>query len=439
MTSGLLFVLRVSWRSAATGNALVGPPTTPGDWMTRTSAGELKPPISPARRLLQPLERFLHVEAAGGVVLLIAAAVALVWANSPWAASYEHVWHAPVTLGIAGWVSKQSLHFWINEGLMTIFFLVVGLEIRREIHEGALASARQAALPVIAAIGGVLAPAAIYFGVNYGDPMLRGGWAVPTATDIAFAVGVLALLGRRVPSELRVLLLAMAIIDDIAAIIIIAVFYSSGVSLVGLAIAAGGVLSVFAFQWSGIRSAWPYVVPGGIIWAGILIAGVHPAIAGVIAGLMTPVRQPHVIGNPASRVEAALHPWVAFGIMPLFALANAGVSFGDLTFNDPTFTGMLAGVGAGLVIGKPLGIVLAAALGVRLGLCSLPQGVGKAGILAVGCLAGIGFTMAIFIADLAFDDPGLLVSAKFSILIASTVAAVVGLLAARFAVDERSQ
>jgi Na+:H+ antiporter, NhaA family len=401
--------------------------------MTRHTPAAAPRPLSPARRLFQPLEKFLHIEAASGIVLLLAAAVALIWANSPWAWSYEALWHAPVTLGLGSWLSDESLHFWINDGLMTIFFLVVGLEIRREMKDGALASARQAALPVIAALGGVLAPALIYFSINHADPALRPGWAVPTATDIAFAVGVLALLGKRVPVALRILLLALAIIDDIAAIVIIALFYSSGVSLAGLGIAAAGVACVFAFQWLGLRSAWLYVLPGAIVWVGMLAAGIHPAIGGVIVGLLTPVTGACAEDEPppVTRVEAALHPWVAFGIMPLFALANAGVSFSGLTFDDPAFLSVLAGVGGGLVLGKPIGIALATALGIRLGLCSLPEGVSRSAVVVVGFLGGIGFTMAIFIANLAFEDPQRLASAKFAVLVGSTIAAILGLLIGR--------
>jgi len=442
--------------------------------MARHIAGGNARPLAPARRLLLPLERFLHIEAASGVALMIAAAVALIWANSPWSASYEHLWHSPLTFGIGSWVSVQSLHFWINDGLMTVFFLVVGLEIRREMHEGALATVRQAALPVIAALGGVLAPAAIYFALNHDDPRLRAGWAVPTATDIAFAVGVLALLGRRVPPALRVLLLALAIIDDIAAIIIIALFYSSGVSVAGLALATAGVVCVFVFQWLGIRSAWYYLIPGVVVWAGMLQAGVHPAIAGVVLGLLTPVWDRYAGDNPlaramgaieefrsrgqsseksprsldvplrdlrdaqidllppAARVEAALHPWVAYGIMPLFALANAGVSLHGLSTHDPTFMAVVAGVTGGLVLGKPLGISLATAIAVRLRLCALPEGVGPGAIVVLGCLGGIGFTMAIFIANLAFRDPETLAAAKFAVLVASSFAAILGLLIARW-------
>jgi len=369
------------------------------------------------RRLLLPLELFLRIEASSGIVLLVATVAALLWANSSWHGAYEALWHAHLPEVAGSWLAGKTLHFWINEGLMTIFFLIVGLEIRREMREGALSSARQAALPAIAALGGVLAPALIYFALNHEDAVLRRGWAVPTATDIAFAVGVLALLGRRIHPSLRVLLLALAIIDDIAAIVIIAVFYSGGVSLTWLALSAVGIVGVLALNRLRIRSGWAYVIPGLVVWAGMLNAGVHPAIAGVVVGMLA----------AAPQLEGALHPWVAYGIMPLFAFANAGVSVAGLSFEHEASMGVMAGVVMGLVLGKPIGIALATFAGVKAGICRLPSGVGPREVLVMGLLGGIGFTMAIFIANLAFADGGLLAVAKFGVLVASGVAAVTGL------------
>lgn len=438
--------------------------TTPSE-----SAHALAGDLVATPRLFRPLERFLHVETASGVVLLIMAVVALIWANSPAAESYEHLWHLPVQFQIGTFVFAESLHFVINDILMTVFFLVVGLEIRREIHEGALADMRLASLPLLAAAGGIIAPAAIYLSLNT-DPQLRQGWAVPTATDIAFAVGVLALLGKRVPGALRVLLLALAIIDDIAAILIIAFFYSSGVQVEGFLIAAVGAALVYAFQQLGFRSAWPFVIPGAIVWWGVWHAQVHPTIAGVILGLMTPVKaaferdslvdmghrlmtqfrqqmqryqgDPHeMLGPlrrlssiqremmpPAIRVQMSLHPWVAFGIMPLFALANAGVSLEGVSLSSLIDNSVSLGVIAGLVIGKPLGVTIASLLATRLRIAEMPRDTNLAGLILVGCLAGIGFTMAIFIANLAFTDPDMLASAKLAILIGSALSAVIGLI-----------
>jgi Na+:H+ antiporter, NhaA family len=388
---------------------------------------------------LWPL-RFISVEAASGVVLLLAAAVALAWANSPLAHAYEALWHLQLGLGVSHLLPAHDLHFWVNDGLMTVFFLVVGLEIRRELHDGALSDPRVAALPIIAAIGGVLVPALVYILIN-ADPDARRGWAIPTATDIAFAVGVLSLVGR-VPAALRMLLLTLAIIDDIAAILVIAFFYSSGIAAMGLAIVAGGVLLVLLLQWLAVRSALAYVLPGVIVWYGMLSAGMHPALAGVILGLLTPARAafgrrraplPADTPSPVQRLEAALHPYVAFGIMPLFALANAGVNLAGLDLTDRAPLTVSAGVVAGLVLGKPVGIVLAALCAVRLGWCSLPQDVSWRHIAMLGLLGGIGFTMAIFIANLAFEDAVLLAAAKFAVLIASALAAVLGFILGRLA------
>lgn len=421
-----------------------------------------------AERALASLERFLHIEAVSGVVLLIAAIAALIWANSPVAASYDALWHTPITLGIGSLVYSQSLHFWVNDGLMTIFFLVVGMEIRREIHEGALSSLRQASLPMLAAMGGVAVPAMVYLGFGHA-PSEQQGWAVPTATDIAFAVGVLALLGKSIPSNIRVFLLALAIIDDIIAVLIIAVFYSGGLDYVGFVVAAVGLLLVLVMQRIGVGSALPYVIPGAITWVGVLMTGAHPTLAGVVLGLMTPVTSrpmwerpveavsrlsEEVVGRakaaaqnadelltplkqlrvaqrevlpPVVRVQSALHPWVAFGIMPLFALANAGVSLSGVNLDSETPRWVMESVMAALVIGKPVGIVGITWLMVRLGVCSLPPGVNWSGITLIGLLAGIGFTMSIFIANLAFASPAALGAAKLGVLAGSVVAASLGL------------
>jgi Na+:H+ antiporter, NhaA family len=420
-------------------------------------------------RILKPIERFFKVEAASGIVLLVATAVALAWANSRWAGAYEALWHLPIRLGAGSQDWHTTLHFWVNDGLMTVFFLVAGLEIRRELHDGALADARRAAVPVAGALGGIIVPAAIYLTLATGDELQRG-WAIPTATDIAFAVGVLAVLGNRVPSSVRVLLLALAIVDDIAAILVIAFIYSSGVNFIGLLIAAAGVAAVLAFQQLSVRSALPYVLPGVVIWAGLLYAGVHPTLAGVILGLLTPTAAPqarerivsaathalielrskfraarrdtHELAKPVQslrraqrdllppvvRIEYFLHPWVAYAIMPLFALANAGVKIESISFGGNSAGLLTTGILAALVIGKPLGIVAFTWLVTRTGLGTLAEGLDNRGILLVGCLGGIGFTMSIFIANLAFEDATLLAAAKLAVLLGSTIAGVGGLL-----------
>lgn len=384
-----------------------------------------------ARLVFRPLERFLAVEAAGGILLLLAAAVALAWANSAWAGSYHELLHTPVVLGVGDQVVRPSLHFVINDVLMSVFFLVVGLEIRRELHAGELSDLRRAALPAFAAIGGMLAPAALYALVAPGGDAARG-WGVPMATDIAFAVGVLALLGRRVPPALRVLLLALAIIDDIGAILVIAVFYSGALDLGGLAIAAGGMVGFGALRALGVRAAWAYLLPGVVLWAGVLQAGVHPTIAGVITGLSIPAQawEGREELSPGERLEHALHPWVAYLVMPVFALANAGVALDGLDL--AAAPGVALGVGVGLVVGKLVGVLAACALAVRLQVAALPRGVTWRGVLVVGLVAGIGFTMALFVAQLAFADaPALHGMAKLGVLGGSAVAATLALVLGR--------
>jgi NhaA family Na+:H+ antiporter len=425
------------------------------------------PELAADRTFFATLERFLHVEAVGGMTLLVMTAVALAWANSPAGDAYLDFWHAPLSLGLAGFTIEQPLHFLINDGLMTVFFLVVGLEVRREIHEGALASLRLAALPLAAAIGGVTVPALLYLAFN-DLPATRDGWAIGSATDIAFAVGVLALLGRSVPTAIRIFLLSIAIIDDILAVLIIAAFYSGGLDYAGFGVAGVAVAVVIAMQRAGIGSAWAYVLPGALLWIGLLTTGAHPTLAGVALGLLTPVRsQPsrqrhadaaaralddvqeqavrsrdlHALVEPlrrlrraqrelvppAVRVQLALHPWVAFGIVPLFALANAGVPIEAGRLPGEGAMTVFAGVLVALVVGKPTGIVLGSWLAVRAGWCALPAGLSWSGILLAGVLGGIGFTMAIFIATLAFTDDGLLTAAKLGVLVASTVAGALGL------------
>lgn len=418
--------------------------------------------------MVGPIERFMHVQAGSGIALLVAATIALVWANSPYGESYEALWHTPFRIGIGQWTIEESLHFWINDFLMAIFFFVVGLEIKREIVEGALSDIRRAALPVAAALGGMVVPAGIFIALNLGSPA-QHGWGVPMATDIAFAVGVLTLLGNRVPAALRILLLALAIIDDIGAILVIAVFYSSGLQPDALIIIGAGLLGILALTWIGVRPGLLWVVPPLVVWAGMLRFGVHPTIAGVVVGLMVPIkswfgrdrflqiartalddfqkraRQTDVDErdlveplnilaqarkealSPAKRIETSLHPWVAFIIMPVFALANAGVHVAGLDFGIAGASTAMLGVGVGLVLGKCLGIVGFSWISVRLGLCLLPPGVSWRGMLVLGASGGIGFTMAIFIAELAFAQSPLLSPAKLAVLIGTALSGTIAL------------
>lgn len=414
------------------------------------------------KRALEPVERFLAIEASSGIVLLLAAAVAIVWANSPWRDSYAALWHTPIGLRVGPFSFERDLHFVINDGVMTIFFFVVALEIRRELHHGELSEWRRASLPVAAALGGMIVPATVYLAVCFGLPSARG-WGIPMATDIAFAVGVLTLLGARVPPAIRVLLLALAVIDDIGAIVVIATFYSSGFAPVGLLIFGGGLLGIMIMKAVGVRSPWLYVLPGIGAWAGAYAAGVHPTLAGVAVGLMTPVRPwlprekfvehaeasldaarqeddlderallPHLdrlklvrreAVSPVERLQHDLHGWVAFGAMPLFALANAGVSLGDADYSGESLR-VMGGVTLGLALGKPVGVLGFAWVATRVGLARLPLGTSWTQLAIVGVVSGIGFTMSIFTAGLAFPEGMNLEIAKVGVLLASGMAAIV--------------
>jgi NhaA family Na+:H+ antiporter len=379
------------------------------------------------RRILISIESFLRVETAGGITLLAATAIALLWANLS-GHTYERFWEATLPadsfglrFALTDFITAQPVRFWINDALMTVFFLVVGLEIRHEMRYGALSDARIATLPIIAALAGVLAPAALYLLLN-SNPLTRAGWAVPTATDIAFAVGILSLIGKGIPPALRVLLLTLAIIDDIVAIFIIASAYSQGIRLSGLALAAAGVGAVWGMRRLKIRYAAAYVLPGLLLWFGMMRSGIHPTLAGVILGMLAPATA------ASNHLLRRLHPWVAYLVMPLFALANAGVELHGLHFASGT---VAAGIILGLVFGKPLGIVLAATLAVRARICELPEGLRCRHLVLLGCLGGIGFTMSIFIANLAFPTPPLLATAKGAVLVASTLAALLGLMAGK--------
>lgn len=433
------------------------PPTPPEAW---------GPLLRFAKLAGRPLERFLHIEAASGILLLVSAAIALIWANSPWAQSYQDLWRLPLGIRLGGFAFERPLEWFVNDGLMVIFFFVVGMEIRREIHHGELSEWRRAALPAAAALGGMVAPAVVYL-VLAGAPETRSGWGVPMATDIAFALGILTLLGKRVPAALRVLLLAVAVIDDLGAIVVIALFYSSGVAPSGLLLAAVAFGGVFAMQRFGVRAKLAYVAPALVAWAGIYAAGIHPTIAGVIVGLVTPVRtwlgpdgfvigvrkeldhmeqatpsalSSHELAKSLSHVDVArreamspaesliemLHPLVAFGIMPVFALANAGVAVSGGALDASSWR-VVAGVAAGLILGKPIGVLVAGWLTLRLRIGTLPAGMTLRHLVVLGVVAGVGFTMALFIAQLAFTDARLLAAAKLGVLAASGGAAVLAL------------
>jgi NhaA family Na+:H+ antiporter len=415
-----------------------------------------------AQALAAPLQRILAIEAASGLILLGVTVLALAWANSGFREHYHALWEIPIGLAVGDAVFVRPLHFWINDGLMTVFFFVVGLEIRREIHEGELAGLRRAALPLAAALGGMLVPAAIYMALNAGRAG-AAGWAIPMATDIAFAVGVLTLLGSRVPSAARVLLLALAVIDDIGAIVVIALFYGGGLEASGLAIAGAALAAALILRGAAVRSPLAYIAPGIVVWAGLYRAGIHPTLAGVLLGLLAPVRpwfgqagfaaatQAHLAEmgeaapreellvrlteierarreavSPVERLLHVLHPWVAYGVMPVFALANAGVALGAADFSGDA-SWVFIGIVAGLAAGKPLGIAAASLAANRLGIADRSEEMTGSRIALVGLVGGIGFTMSLFIAQLAFPPGPLLDTAKLAVLVGSGAAIAMGL------------
>ncbi len=362
---------------------------------------------------------FFKMESAGGILLVIAAAVAMVVANTGFGESYNNVLHT--------YVFGMSVSHWINDGLMAIFFLLIGLEVKRELLEGALKSKETAIFPAIAAVGGMLAPALIYILFNYGDPQAMQGWAIPAATDIAFALGIMALLGKRVPISLKVFLLALAIIDDLGVVVIIALFYSGDLSTLALTIGFIMTGVLFMMNSKNVTKLPYYVVAGLILWIAVLKSGVHATLAGVVIGFAIPLKGKEGEESPLKHLEHALHPYVAFLILPIFAFANAGISLAGVSLSG--LTSMLPlGIALGLLVGKPLGIFSFSWLAVKSGVAKLPEGVNMKHIFAVSVLCGIGFTMSIFISSLAFTG----VSAEFDtyarlgILLGSTTAAILG-------------
>ncbi|HXF72116.1 MAG TPA: Na+/H+ antiporter NhaA [Actinomycetota bacterium] len=416
------------------------------------------------RRFVQPIQAFLQEESSSGVLLLASALVALAWSNSPWGASYERLWRTELAVRLGGWGITEDLRHWVNDALMSLFFLVVGLEIKRELVTGELRDPRAAALPAIAAVGGMAVPALVYLALNPGGEAARG-WGIPMATDIAFAVGVLTLAARVAPPSLKPFLLTLAIVDDIGAIVAIAVFYSDGVRWAPL-LAAAGLCALLAAAWrAGMRSGPFYVGLGGLLWLAVHASGVHPTIAGVAMGLLTPAvalerpravsREAHRVANatsdepwppdvdapqwlelarlareaasPLARLEAALHPWTSSVVVPLFALANAGVPLSADGLAAALSSRVTLGVLLGLVVGKTVGISLATLAAVRLGIAGLPTGARRRDVVGTAAVAGIGFTVSLFVAELAFADRGLVDMAKVGILAASVGAGALGL------------
>lgn len=379
-----------------------------------------------AERISGAFARFVALEASSTILLLAATVLALALANSPLHDAYEHVLHLPLSLRFGSLGLEMSVGHFVNDALMAIFFFVVGMEIKRELVRGELSSPIRAALPVFGALGGMIVPAAIYAALHWGGPALRG-WGIPMATDIAFAVAALGIFGARVPSGLKVFLLALAIADDIGAVVVIALFYAAGIAPQWLAVAAAGLALCFLLHRSGVRSYGVYFLVGTLVWYATLRSGVHATIGGVLLGLLTPARPlPGAEHAPVDDLIHRLHPWVAFVIMPLFALCNAGVALDASSLGDAQTQRVAIAVVMGLLLGKPVGITLFAWLAVRAGVAELPNRVGWSQIVGAGVLAGIGFTVALFIAALAFEDTRFVAGAKVGILAASLLATVLG-------------
>jgi NhaA family Na+:H+ antiporter len=422
--------------------------------------------ITPAERLLHPFQEFMQKEASGGILLLIFTAIALIWANSGYADSYKNLWQTEMTVGAGNLILTKPLLLWINDGLMAVFFFVVGLEIKREVLVGELVSLKKASLPIMAAVGGMLVPALIYLGFNRSGPG-ASGWGIPMATDIAFALGVLALLGKRIPLGLKVFLTALAIVDDIGAVLIIALFYTASISWLSLAFGVGIFIILMIFNRMGVRHPLFYVVLGIGLWLAFLKSGIHATVAGVLLAMTIPcgarIEKKEFISKsrailydferkasgqgciqegqqaalqaletgvqeveaPLQRIEHTLHPWVAFFIMPLFAFANAGVTLGS-DFVSLLTSPISIGIAVGLILGKQLGIMAFVWVGVKSKLAALPAGVNWRQIYGTSCLAGIGFTMSLFVAGLAFGNSQALSTAKIGILAASLLSGIIG-------------
>jgi NhaA family Na+:H+ antiporter len=394
---------------------------------SRSVAGRWLP--RPVRALVE----FFRLEAAGGITLIVAAALAMLAANSPVHDAYEAVRAYRLQVGIGDFAIAKPLLLWINDGLMAVFFLLVALEIKRETLSGQLAGREGLVLPLVCASAGVVAPALLFAALNHGDAAAMRGWAVPTATDIAFALGVLALLGSRVPVGMKLLLSTIAVVDDLIAILIIAIFYSHGLSLVALGLAALVLVAMWMLSRRRVLALWPYLLLGVVLWVCVLKSGVHATLAGVATGLMIPhVDRSNAVPDeiehsPLETLEHALHPWVAYAILPVFAFANAGLALGGLQLQD-AFAALPLGIALGLVLGKPVGIVAAAVAMRRLGWARFPQGMDLRAMLGLGALCGIGFTMSLFIASLAYDERLRYDESVLGILGASVLSAVLGYL-----------
>ena len=376
---------------------------------------------------------FLKLESAAGLLLVAAAALALICSNSPLRHAYDDLLKIPVEMRFGSFAVAKPLLLWINDGLMAIFFLLVGLEVKREVIEGELSTPAQIVLPVAAGVGGMVVPALIYFIFNRGNGAALNGWAIPTATDIAFALGVLSLLGKRVPMSLKIFLTAVAIADDLGAIVIIALFYTAELSLPMLFLAAVAIAVLIALNMQKVTRIAPYVIVGVILWVFVLKSGVHATLAGVAIAFAVPLKATDGQGHaPLHQLEHGLHPWVAFGVLPIFAFANAGVSVAGVTLTalaEP----LPLGIAAGLFVGKLVGVGGASVMLIRLGLAKLPEGASWLQLIGVAALCGVGFTMSLFIGSLAFDGPEYFTPLRLGVIAGSMLSGVTGYLLLRFA------
>ena len=380
---------------------------------------------------IEILRKFFQLKTAAGILLLLAAIAAIVVENSFLSDSYSKLLHSSISLKISNFTIDKDLHHWINDGLMAIFFLLVGLEIKRELIQGHLSTRQQFSLPAVAAIGGITVPAIIYISLNFGNDVTTNGWAIPTATDIAFALGVVTLLGDRVPISLKVTLVAIAIIDDLMAIIIIAKFYTSDLSIYYLLLAAVATFILFLLNNRQINKLFPYITVGILLWMFVLKSGIHASLAGVLLAQFIPLNsKDNSSHSPLQNLEHSIAPWVNFIILPIFAFANAGVSFSGMKLNllwDPVTLGIILG----LFFGKQIGVMLFTYVGSLLRVCKLPSDISWAQYYGLSLVTGIGFTMSLFIGSLAFTDPEYQTSVRLGVLIASLLAGILGYLTLR--------
>jgi len=384
------------------------------------------------------LKEFLQKESTGGLLIIAAAILAMLAENSPLKSLYDAWLSTPVGFQFGAFLLNKPLLLWINDGLMAVFFFLIGLEIKREFLEGELSDRSRVVLPAIAAVGGMAMPALVYVAFNHDDPAALSAWAIPTATDIAFALGVLSLLGSRVPNSLKLFLLTLAVIDDLGAIIIIAIFYSGDLSMMSLLVAAGALVALLLLNRRGIVRIAPYILIGVVLWVAVLKSGVHATLAGVVLAFFIPLRDPATGGSPLSHLEHQLHPYVAFLILPLFAFANTGVSLAGLSPQSLLHPVPL-GIAAGLLVGKQVGVFGLTWLAIRLGLGKLPEGAGWVSLYGVAALCGIGFTMSLFISSLAAEQvgTGMVVDNRLGILGGSVLSAIIGYLVLAYALGRK--